>query len=67
MAQGLITYKEHHNSNREVVDVKVYLEKRLAGKIKRSKQGWVYFPKDYRASPDVFPTLERAKKSLEGE
>ena len=65
MSNAEIKYVEVLNSNREIIEVKVYLGKKLVGKIMKGKREWSYFPKGSNTY-SAHPTLEAAKRELEG-
>jgi len=66
-----IIYKEKKDAFYRVVSVKVYLEGKEVGIIKRIlakgdefvSKGWRYFPRGHEGG-DLFPTLEECKESL---
>lgn len=57
--QGKITYKAVG------VDVRVYLDGRLVGAIKRSTSGWYYQPKGSKTKGEPNHSLAEVKRSLE--
>lgn len=57
----MITYKAHK------LDVRVYVERRLCGTIKRSPAGWRYWPKGSKIAGKACHSLEAVKRDLERE
>lgn len=58
---SLITYKYADQSTTSVL-----LEGKKVGKIVETEKGFRYYPKASSACGELFPTLIKCKKSLEG-
>lgn len=56
----MITYKDQ-----EPQITKVFMDRKLSGKIIESKKGFRYFPLHSQTAGEIFPTLQGCKNSLE--
>jgi len=57
----MITY--HENLKKQIWIV--FLDKHKAGVIKKTSEGFQYFPNKAKTGGDIFPTLEECQASLE--
>lgn len=47
------------------LDVRVYLDKKFVGAIRRTSAGWVYYPKGSKTGSEPNHSLDEVKRSLE--
>ena len=60
----MIEYRQHSD---EPDLLHVYLDQRKVGVIIRVEKGWQYVPKGSKVGGDVFATIKKVIKSLEGD
>ena len=46
-------------------ETKVYLDGKIVGTIKKTDEGYTYYPKGKKNGGETFPTLDKCMKSLE--